>query len=88
MPTTGLKNWLNFDDVHIVKLFHNTTTRTQALDCGFNLAWRDIVHTAQDNVVAAGLFKHAYLDRNMRCAFTDLGKRARQSPNREVNKKK
>ena len=58
-------------EIHIVKLFHNTTTRTQALDCGFNLEWREIVHTAQNNLIAAGIFKHAYLNRNMKCKFRD-----------------
>lgn len=86
--TEELASFCGNNDVHIVKLFHNTTTRTAPLDCGFNLAWREIVHTAQDNIVAAGLFKHAYLDRSMRCKFTDLGKRARKSPKREVKKQK
>jgi hypothetical protein len=65
-------------DVHIVKLFHNTTTRTQPLDCGFNLEWREIVHTAQDNLIAAGIFKNAYLDRNMKCKFRDKKKSPRK----------
>jgi hypothetical protein len=86
--TEELASFCGNNDVHIVKLFHNTTTRTAPLDCGFNLAWREIVHTAQDNIVAAGLFKHAYLDRSMRCKFTDIGKRTRKSPMRECKKQK
>ena len=74
--TEELADFCGKNDVHIVKLFHNTTTRTQPLDCGFNLEWRNIVHSAQDNLIAAGIFKHAYLNRNMKCKF----KASRKSP--------
>ena len=69
--TEELAKFCGNHEVHIVKLFHNTTTRTQALDCGFNLEWREIVHTAQNNLIAAGIFKNAYLNRNMKCKFRD-----------------
>jgi hypothetical protein len=80
--TEELAEFCGTHDVHIVKLFHNTTTRFQPLDCGFNLVWRDIVHAAQDNLIAAGLFKHAYLDRNMQCKFSTPPQRkgTRKSP--------
>jgi hypothetical protein len=65
--TEELADFCGKNHVHIVKLFHNTTTRTQPLDCGFNLCWRNIVHSAQDNLIAAGIFKHAHLNRNMKC---------------------
>ena len=74
--TEELADFCGTNNVHIVKLFHNTTTRTQPLDCGFNLCWRNIVHSAQDNLIAAGIFKHAYLNRNMKCKFT----KSRKSP--------
>jgi hypothetical protein len=78
--TEELASFCGSHDVHIVKLFHNTTTRTQPLDCGFNLAWRNIVHSAQDNLIAAGIFKHAYLDRSMICKFQHKPKSTRSSP--------
>ena len=78
--TEALAAFCGTNDVHIVKLFHNTTTRTQPLDCGFNLAWRRIVHSAQDNLIAAGIFKHAHLSRNMKCKFNYKPQGARKSP--------
>jgi hypothetical protein len=78
--TEELASFCGSHDVHIVKLFHNTTTRTQPLDCGFNLSWRNIVHSAQDNIIAAGIFKHAYLNRNMICNFEHKPKSTRSSP--------
>ena len=78
--TEALAAFCGNNDVHIVKLFHNTTTRTQPLDCGFNLAWRRIVHSVQDSLIAAGIFKHAHLSRNMKCKFKYKPKGARKSP--------
>jgi hypothetical protein len=78
--TEALASFCGSHDVHIVKLFHNTTTRTQPLDCGFNLAWRSIFHSAQDNLIAAGIFKHAYLNRSMCCKFQHKPKSTRSSP--------
>ena len=78
--TEELASFCGDHDVHIVKLFHNTTTRTQPLDCGFNLSWRGIVHSAQDNLIAAGIFKHAFLNRSMTCKFEHKPKSTRSSP--------
>jgi hypothetical protein len=84
--TEELADFCGNNNVHIVKLFHNTTTRTQPIDCGFNLCWRNIVHSAQDNLIAAGIFKHSYLNRNMKCKFTKKPAASRVSP-RAHNKK-
>jgi hypothetical protein len=78
--TEELAHFCGTHDVHIVKLFHNTTTKTQPVDCGFGLAWREIVHSAQNNLIAAGIFKHAFLDRNMKCKFTKKPTSERKYP--------
>jgi hypothetical protein len=82
--TEELADFCGTNNVHIVKFFHNTTTRTQPLDCGFNLCWRNIVHSAQDNLIAAGIFKHAYLNRNMKCKFNKSRKLPRAHSKKKI----
>jgi hypothetical protein len=69
--TEELARFCGEHDVHILKLFHNTTTKTQPADCGFNMAWRQVLHELTDNFIAAASFKNGYLTTSMVCAFRD-----------------
>jgi hypothetical protein len=56
-------------NVHVLKLYHNTTTATQAMDCGVNLQARIDTAEIQDQLMAAASFQHAYLSVDMKCLF-------------------
>jgi hypothetical protein len=64
-------------EIHVMKLYHNTTTKTQALDCGINLESRRQTAGLQDVIMAAAVFKNAYLDVDLRVQFREGNKRAR-----------
>jgi hypothetical protein len=58
-------------NVHVMKLYHNTTTKTQALDCGVNLEARIKTAEIQEELIAAASFKYAYLGQNLKCMFCE-----------------
>ncbi len=61
-------------NVHVMKLYHNTTTKTQPLDCGVNLEARIKTAAIQDELIAAASFKHAFLGQNLKCMFRERKK--------------
>jgi hypothetical protein len=72
----GTHNWTSeisqfFADknVHVLKLYHNTTTATQAMDCGVNLQARMDTAEIRDQLIAAASFQHAFLNVDMKCSF-------------------
>jgi hypothetical protein len=69
--TPELSQFFASNNVHVMKLYHNTTTATQPLDCGVNLQVRNDTAAIQDNLMAAASFKHGYLGDDMKCKFRD-----------------
>jgi hypothetical protein len=74
--TEELSRFLSANQVHVLKLYHNTTTRTQPCDCGINLESRKRTVKLQDKLMAAASFEHAYLGPDLEVEFRDP-KRAR-----------
>jgi hypothetical protein len=58
-------------NVHVMKLYHNTTTNSQPLDCGVNLEARIRTAAIQDELISAASFKHAYVGQNLKCMFRE-----------------
>jgi hypothetical protein len=67
--TPEISQFLADHNVHVMKLYHNTTTATQALDCGVNLQARIDTAVIQDELISAASFQHGYLTINVKCAF-------------------
>ena len=67
--TPEISQFFANNNVHVMKLYHNTTTATQPLDCGVNLQARSDTATIQDQLMAAASFKHGFLGADMKCKF-------------------
>jgi hypothetical protein len=64
--TTEISQLFAINQIHVMKLYHNcTTTKTQELDCGINLESRQKTAQLQEVLIAAAVFKNAYLDVDM-----------------------
>ncbi len=74
--TQELSQFFADHEVHVLKLYHNTTTATQPCDCGINLDCRRKTAKLQDNVMAAASFQYGYLGHDLEVEFRD-GKRVR-----------
>jgi hypothetical protein len=69
--TRELSKFFADKDVHVLKLYHNTTTSTQACDCGINLEVRKRTAKLQDRLMAAFSFENAYLGTDLEVQFRD-----------------
>ena len=72
--TPEISQFFADNNVHVMKLYHNTTTKSQALDCGVNLEARIKTAAIQDELMAAASFKLAYLGQNLKCMFRERKK--------------
>jgi hypothetical protein len=76
--TEELCSFFAANDVHVLKLYHNTTTRTQPCDCGINLESRKRTVRLQDKLMAAASFQHAFLGQDLEVQFRDPKRVRRQ----------
>ena len=67
--TPELSAFYAANNVHVLKLYHNITTASQPLDCDVNLRSRQDTIKIQEELMAVAVFKNAYLNSEMKCAF-------------------